>query len=511
MKTITTKYLPITATLPARVSASDEDGNKVTIVYDGDKDHDIAAHKLCKKMDWNKHNLVRGNQKGGNVYVFLDADAVIPLADPLIANKIAHALKPNERALDAANDSARLELIADLGIMEADRDNLRKDNKSLRHLVEERANDHKAALLDRADTIQSQEEAMDKLRKERNQLHSHIEKLKANLNTVDALRRDHLELHRSHDTLVRERASNTSGLDEATDKLAFLRWLNDCELISHGETSHGVLVALSNAWIKHKIALAAAIPTDPAELAAQVETANELFAEIKAEEKVERPNPLANVWDVFRKTDWTELRAQKQAVVHAQQRGGSIADYEKFEGLVNFLDAVQDAAEAAGFPAYPEINYADLTEVQKAHIDKIAQAGGSESVPESDPDLATLTSVEANAWAETPGIGWQESLRRRQLVDAVETFKSEPETLPVARLQIVNHGTHSSSEAFVSAQVFGAGDKGDITEQLAAEHKGSQLILDDITIADGQIIEFNPGRVTATPGKRFRINITELV
>lgn len=397
MKTITTKYLPITAKLPARVSASDEDGNKVTIRYEGDKDHDNAAYKLCKKMDWNRHNLVRGNQKSGNVYVFLEADAVIPLADPLIANKIAHALKPNERALD--------------------------------------------------------------------------------------------------------------GINEATDKIAFLQWMANSGYIDVPYTG---CVAISNAWIKHKIALAAAIPTDPGELAAQVETANELFAEIKAEEKVERPNPLADAWDVFRKTDWTELRAQKQAVVNAQSRGGSIADYEKFEGLVNFLDAIQDAAEAAGFPAYPEINYADLSPRYKK-LTSTRSRRPVESVPESDPDLTTLTAIEANAWAETPGIGWQESLHRRQLVDAVEVFKAEPETLPVARLQIVNHGTHSSSEAFVSAQVFGAGDKGDITEQLAAEHKGSQLILDDITIADGQIIEFNPGRVTATPGKRFRINITEVV
>ena len=72
MKTITTKYHGPTNIKPSRVTASDEDGHRVTLVSN---DHDAAAVALCAKMGWTQHNLVRGNQKHGNVYVFDEIDA----------------------------------------------------------------------------------------------------------------------------------------------------------------------------------------------------------------------------------------------------------------------------------------------------------------------------------------------------------------------------------------------------------------------------------------------------
>jgi hypothetical protein len=49
--------------------------------------------------------------------------------------------------------------------------------------------------------------------------------------------------------------------------------------------------------------------------------------------------------EVFTNTDWAELRRQKAAL--AQYSGEDWA-----EGLLAFLDAVQDAAEAEGYPAF---------------------------------------------------------------------------------------------------------------------------------------------------------------
>lgn len=51
-----------------------------------------------------------------------------------------------------------------------------------------------------------------------------------------------------------------------------------------------------------------------------------------------------NLADVMRRTDWTELEQQKLALISAAD------DRPILEGLLNFLDAVQDAAKADGFP-----------------------------------------------------------------------------------------------------------------------------------------------------------------
>ena len=37
----------------------------------------VAALALCHKMNWKRHNLVRGHEKRGNVYVFMADDALV--------------------------------------------------------------------------------------------------------------------------------------------------------------------------------------------------------------------------------------------------------------------------------------------------------------------------------------------------------------------------------------------------------------------------------------------------
>ncbi len=70
---------PIAKGLPnyrgARIIASDEDGNKVTISYpyelSGEDVHRKAAVALCEKMKWSgADSLVGGGLKNGYVFVF---------------------------------------------------------------------------------------------------------------------------------------------------------------------------------------------------------------------------------------------------------------------------------------------------------------------------------------------------------------------------------------------------------------------------------------------------------
>ena len=71
MKAILTKYHGPTNTRGARISATDGDGNRVTVPYDfaARDPHDEAALVLCRKMGWSGA-LVRGGLKSGNVYVW---------------------------------------------------------------------------------------------------------------------------------------------------------------------------------------------------------------------------------------------------------------------------------------------------------------------------------------------------------------------------------------------------------------------------------------------------------
>ena len=73
MKAIITKYHGPTACKGSRISASDEDGNRITISYpyelSGEAVHRKAAEALCDKMGWTGE-LVGGSLKRGYVFVF---------------------------------------------------------------------------------------------------------------------------------------------------------------------------------------------------------------------------------------------------------------------------------------------------------------------------------------------------------------------------------------------------------------------------------------------------------
>jgi hypothetical protein len=50
------------------------------------------------------------------------------------------------------------------------------------------------------------------------------------------------------------------------------------------------------------------------------------------------------VSDVFHNTDWKLLSKQKLHLISACNR------FEELEGLLNWIDSIQEAAEDAGFP-----------------------------------------------------------------------------------------------------------------------------------------------------------------
>ncbi len=76
MKAIITKYHGPTDLNGARISASDEDSNRVYIPYpyelDGEACHRAAADELCKKMNW-AGRLIGGAIKTGYAFVFYGA------------------------------------------------------------------------------------------------------------------------------------------------------------------------------------------------------------------------------------------------------------------------------------------------------------------------------------------------------------------------------------------------------------------------------------------------------
>lgn len=75
MKAITTKYIPATNTRGSRISASDCDGNRVTVAYDtslsGIDCYSVAAQALVNKMGWPDITMIGGAIKGGYVFVFM--------------------------------------------------------------------------------------------------------------------------------------------------------------------------------------------------------------------------------------------------------------------------------------------------------------------------------------------------------------------------------------------------------------------------------------------------------
>lgn len=76
MKAIVTKYHGPGNVRGSRISASDEDGNRVSVPYpygenwrDGST-HIPAVKALCEKMGWHG-KLIQGSLKGGYVFVWL--------------------------------------------------------------------------------------------------------------------------------------------------------------------------------------------------------------------------------------------------------------------------------------------------------------------------------------------------------------------------------------------------------------------------------------------------------
>ena len=76
MKAIETRFIPATSIKPSRISATDNDGNRVIISYpsnvgDQEATHRVAALALCDKMNWSGR-LVGGSLKHGYAFVFVD-------------------------------------------------------------------------------------------------------------------------------------------------------------------------------------------------------------------------------------------------------------------------------------------------------------------------------------------------------------------------------------------------------------------------------------------------------
>ena len=78
MKAIVTKYHGPTNFKGSRITASDEDGNRITISYpyelSGEAVHRKAAVALCEKMGWTGE-LLGGSLKNGYVFVFTGSAA----------------------------------------------------------------------------------------------------------------------------------------------------------------------------------------------------------------------------------------------------------------------------------------------------------------------------------------------------------------------------------------------------------------------------------------------------
>lgn len=72
-RAILTKYHGPTNTRGSRISATDDDGNRVTVPYDHSlslgRNHDAAAMALCVRLGWGGR-LVCGSTSRGFAYVF---------------------------------------------------------------------------------------------------------------------------------------------------------------------------------------------------------------------------------------------------------------------------------------------------------------------------------------------------------------------------------------------------------------------------------------------------------
>jgi len=86
MKAICTKYHGPGNVRGSRISATDEDGNRVIIGYDSamnsDENHRQAALALCAKMGWSG-TLAEGALKSGYVYTFVEPRTTFAVVAPI--------------------------------------------------------------------------------------------------------------------------------------------------------------------------------------------------------------------------------------------------------------------------------------------------------------------------------------------------------------------------------------------------------------------------------------------
>lgn len=72
MKAIRTRYYGPTNTRPSHITASDSDGNQVSVSYDDAETdmHSLAAHKLMEKMGW-KNEIISGGFGNDQYWVMI--------------------------------------------------------------------------------------------------------------------------------------------------------------------------------------------------------------------------------------------------------------------------------------------------------------------------------------------------------------------------------------------------------------------------------------------------------
>ncbi len=100
MKAIMTKYAGPTNTRGSRITASDEDGNRITISYpyelSGEAVHRKAAEALCSKMGWDGQ-LASGSLKNGYVFVFTEGWAGCCKASGRLADLVCAMYHPKDQ------------------------------------------------------------------------------------------------------------------------------------------------------------------------------------------------------------------------------------------------------------------------------------------------------------------------------------------------------------------------------------------------------------------------------
>lgn len=110
MKAIRTRYKGPTNNRGARIMATDDDGNRVTVPYryglDGAAVHAIAAKALVVKMGWGPCRMIAGGLKDGYAFVFAESDAFDFGVKPK-CERCGEALTPDELACDAESRVCR--------------------------------------------------------------------------------------------------------------------------------------------------------------------------------------------------------------------------------------------------------------------------------------------------------------------------------------------------------------------------------------------------------------------